>query len=361
MNKIAVYPLPPKEFMFLATGGTDENVFLATGRHDQETVLALLKGAGLDQTNKNSRILDWGCGCGRLARHWAPPLENVELYGCDIADGPVRWCQDNLTFGKFAVSKHSPPLPHVDGYFDGIYAISVLTHLTFDAQYLWMGEIWRLLKPEGIAVLTAHGNSMLQLLATSLISRQSTKITVNLINDDPFLCVEQEQGSNDTGNYENASVFTKIFHPFEILKHRPRNNLMGIQDTYVLRKKSSKSLTLVQDFFAGDLVGADFHVEIKIELNGETHFSVLAAARELMQPATIRLTLRRSGDMQTIAASDPVELPALASWARLENAFAFLALECGPAFVGPCVLCVDVTAPAPLQKSRLQLKQAMLF
>jgi SAM-dependent methyltransferase len=38
-----------------------------------------------------------------------------------------------------------------------VYGISVMTHLTEGAQYAWLKELRRILKPGGICVLTIHG------------------------------------------------------------------------------------------------------------------------------------------------------------------------------------------------------------
>src|SRR5271165_1664602 len=151
-------PVPPPEFIYLATSGSDMEVFLSTGAADQAYV-----GTAIEQAKPQNgllRVLERGCGCGRIARHWES-ARSVEFFGSDVAEGPVKWCQDNLRFGQFAVSQHNPPLPYPDSFFDVIYAASVLTHLTLESQYRWMQEIWRVLKPSGLAMLTTHGPSML--------------------------------------------------------------------------------------------------------------------------------------------------------------------------------------------------------
>jgi SAM-dependent methyltransferase len=243
MTQLAI---PPADMMFLATAGRDKDVFLATGLADRDHVLSFLNAAGVrPQADRGQadrlRILDWGCGCGRIARHWEPFASKVELHGCDVAAEPIRWCQENLPFGRFAVSGHNPPLPYTDGQFDAVYATSVLTHLTFDSQYRWMQELWRVLKPGGVAVLTAHGPTLLPNILPGLVNASGERVSTILIDEELFLCVEYDVGSNQTGNMMTHAVLARIFAPFSLVTHRPRHGLMGIQDTYVFAKKDGTS------------------------------------------------------------------------------------------------------------------------
>lgn len=354
-------PVPPAEMMMLATGGKDKDVFLTTGSVDKNFVLRFLQGAGLDISKGKSRILDWGCGCGRIARHWESLKANVDLFGCDVAEGPVRWCQDNLRLGTFSVSTHNPPLSYPDGHFDAIYAVSVLTHLTFESQYLWMRELWRLLRPDGVAVLTAHGPSMLPMILPAITGRNTERVTVNLIDEEIFLCVEAGRGANETGNLETRGAFSRIFHPFQIVEYGPRHGLMGIQDSYVVRKKSAGPLTVIEKFLDADMTGRAFHGEVQVVLDGERSFCVLATAPNLVLPARIQLSLRRPGSADAVATSNLGDLPARTAWAHLGETFSSLIVENIPQVRGPIVISADVTGSDQLNGSRLQLRQAVLF
>lgn len=97
-------------------------------------------------------VLDWGCGCGRVARH----LHEVRLYGCDIDAEAVAWCQDNLV-GEYTTSDLFPPLPYQDSSFDAIMACSVFTHLPRRDQFRWLKELARVLRPGGVLLASLHG------------------------------------------------------------------------------------------------------------------------------------------------------------------------------------------------------------
>src|SRR5215510_2331007 len=62
-------PLPPATLRVRVAGTADIESFLHGGQLGAETVRELLAAGGrpLDQCHA---ILDFGCGCGRVLRHW---------------------------------------------------------------------------------------------------------------------------------------------------------------------------------------------------------------------------------------------------------------------------------------------------
>ena len=58
--------------------------------------------------------------------------------------------------GTFAVNATMPPLPYPDRFFDFVYSISIFTHLPESMQFAWLGEINRVLKVGGEAVISTH-------------------------------------------------------------------------------------------------------------------------------------------------------------------------------------------------------------
>jgi SAM-dependent methyltransferase len=108
------------------------------------------------------RVLDFGCGCGRTARHWYG--QDLDLHGCDYNPQLVVWCQENLPFMQAIVNDRKPPSPYPADSFDLVYAMSVLTHLTEQSQQLWLEEWRRILKPGGLLLFTTHGDTHSQRL-----------------------------------------------------------------------------------------------------------------------------------------------------------------------------------------------------
>ncbi len=103
-------------------------------------------------------MLDFGCGCGRILRWWASLKGSCEMWGCDYNAELIAWCQKHLSdFARFKVNQPSPPVDFPNGYFELVYAYSVLTHLSLEQQQPWLVELTRVTKPGGLLLVTTHG------------------------------------------------------------------------------------------------------------------------------------------------------------------------------------------------------------
>jgi SAM-dependent methyltransferase len=150
-------PLPPAR-MRVQVGPlhADPQFFLRSGEYNAELIRDVLRDAGssLDQIDS---LLDWGCGCGRVLRHWTG-LSRTRVFGCDITPKMVEWCNENLPFVEAEVNELNPPLPYEDSTFDLVYAFSVMTHLSEDLQRAWVAECHRVLKPGGHFLFSTLGD-----------------------------------------------------------------------------------------------------------------------------------------------------------------------------------------------------------
>jgi SAM-dependent methyltransferase len=142
-------PVPPAKLRVLVSGPSRE-LFLDETNAGVAAIREVL-GDRLRGT-----VLDFGCGCGRTARHWQNL--GLDLHGCDYNPELVRWCQDNLPFIRAVVNKPAPPSPYPPDTFDVVYAISILTHLTERSQLGWLDDWRRILKPGGLLLFTTHGD-----------------------------------------------------------------------------------------------------------------------------------------------------------------------------------------------------------
>ena len=156
-------PIPPPRLMYDVAGTDDVEWFLRFGRATARTLHEVVAQAHRP-LETFERMLDFGCGCGRVLRHFAE-LDHVELHGTDVRRGAVAWCRRNLQFAKFDRNKLTPPTVYDDGTFDFVYAISVFTHLPEALQVLWLDELRRILRPHGLLAITTHGDQYLDQLS----------------------------------------------------------------------------------------------------------------------------------------------------------------------------------------------------
>jgi SAM-dependent methyltransferase len=211
-------PLPDEARRFRVIGSTDAEHFTRGGFTDFKRLEAAVhfftgKGFGSGQ-----RILDFGCGCGRLARYLNPgtvsPFTGFSITGIDIDADNIAWCNANLN-GKFIPIALNPPTPFPPASFDLIYGISVFTHLREKMQDAWLTELFRLSAPNAYLFMTVHGRTALDYAwqGPDVYHDLSTKIRQQ------GLYVSDVNHQLD-GHTEKAGEYVNVFHDLDYLRNR---------------------------------------------------------------------------------------------------------------------------------------------
>ena len=66
------------------------------------------------------RLLDFGCGCGRMLRHLGELADRVEIHGTDLDAEMIDWLRSNVTYGSYEVASPEPPLPYPEHFFEAL-------------------------------------------------------------------------------------------------------------------------------------------------------------------------------------------------------------------------------------------------
>jgi SAM-dependent methyltransferase len=143
--------------LLVSGGGADAHEFLWVGGQAAAAIRRAAEQAGTPLESMDA-ILDFGCGCGRIARHWSG-LERPRVHGSDYNEELVDWCRRNLPFMEVAVNGIEPPTSYADESFDLIYALSVFSHLDEPLQGAWMSELRRMLRPGGLLLISVLGEA----------------------------------------------------------------------------------------------------------------------------------------------------------------------------------------------------------
>jgi len=117
-------------------------------------------------------VLDFGCGCGRLARQLLQSSARPERYvGIDLHRGMIRWCRRHLAplapgfsfrhhdvfnryFNPGRWKRRTASLPARDASITLVVAWSVFTHLTEEQAPFYLREVARVLRPDGYFLST---------------------------------------------------------------------------------------------------------------------------------------------------------------------------------------------------------------
>lgn len=221
--------LPPAELRERVGGTPDAGTFLRVGATLTQDILALL------QEHKRfplGKVLDFGCGCGRVARWF--PFNNI--YGCDVDQEAVRWCSANLN-GHFTHIDPMPTLPYEDSQFDNIIALSVFTHLNEEMVDAWLGELARVSKAGAILIASVHGAKAFEHSAEScaLVAAHRTVLAATGFAFAPV-------GQKNMPDYYRQSyhlpgyISDRWSKHFEVVSHREQW-IHHHQDAIVLRRR----------------------------------------------------------------------------------------------------------------------------
>lgn len=225
-------PVPPPRLRYIVGGSTDVTRFLAGGERLARMIEDTLARNGI-QLERLGAILDFGAGCGRIARHWHA-LEAVEVHGTDYNAELIDWCRANLPFGRFETNELAPPLPCPDGRFDFVYAYSVFTHLPEELQRAWFAELRRVLRPRGHLLVTTHGDAFAErrLEAAALERYRRGELVVRM---------EEVAGTNTCAAFHPRGYVSDEIGGFDIVElvpgAGPGSGKAGAvpQDVYLLR------------------------------------------------------------------------------------------------------------------------------
>jgi SAM-dependent methyltransferase len=164
--------VPPRELRRRVHGNDDFAAFEFIGRCIGINLKDAIGSTSI-KFQENGRIVDFGCGCGRVIVHFHEIYRSAEFYGTDIDAQAIHWCRDHLGHvSNFAVNNAWPPLNYPDRFFDLVYSVSVFTHLPEHMQFAWLSELRRVAKERSYLLLTTHS---MELLPANLLAAEPTK------------------------------------------------------------------------------------------------------------------------------------------------------------------------------------------
>ncbi|MCU0422959.1 MAG: class I SAM-dependent methyltransferase [Bacteroidia bacterium] len=153
--------VPPRGMIFTGSGD-----FIASGN--------VIKTICIEQggLKPDGKILDIGCGIGRLARALTGYLTHGQYEGFDVVEDGIVWCkshiqprfpQFNFTYTPLRNDLYNLDtqqqakefiFPYPDNQFDVVILTSVFTHMQPEEVAHYLFEINRVLKPGGRCVAT---------------------------------------------------------------------------------------------------------------------------------------------------------------------------------------------------------------
>jgi SAM-dependent methyltransferase len=135
--------------------------------------------------NADSRILDFGCGWGRIIRFFLKDVRAENLFGVDVDPLMIDYCRQLVGYGNYSVVNSQPPTEFANESLDVIYAYSVFSHLSEPVHIKWVEEFSRILKPGGLLVATTEARHFIEYCLSLRGKKHETKWHETLANAFP--------------------------------------------------------------------------------------------------------------------------------------------------------------------------------
>jgi SAM-dependent methyltransferase len=146
---------PPEHNVQRVQRVQNRNGASVSGASDAHRILKI--AARHTSLDRAVRILDWGCGFGRVSRHLHRFAPAAEVLGADIDAENLTWMAANEPHVKPVTSDISGHIDLPDESVDIVFGISVMTHLRVDVMKIWLKELCRIVKGDGLLLLTVAG------------------------------------------------------------------------------------------------------------------------------------------------------------------------------------------------------------
>ncbi len=117
---------------------------------------ARMFGADLDQP---LNVLDFGCGVARQLLQLTRNYPNVKAFACDANPDNIKHVRNAFPKVDVYANAFDPPLWYEDDTFDLVYSVSTFSHFSPDDARLWLRELRRVTKPNGLLCLTVNSTT----------------------------------------------------------------------------------------------------------------------------------------------------------------------------------------------------------
>ena len=166
--------------------------------------------------SKVNRLLELGCGNGKLWQENKIDLRNREIFLSDISDGMVDEVRNKLGSNFNCIVVNAEKIPFKDAYFDTIIANHVLFYLNDLNQGL--KEIDRVLKPNGVFYCSTYGKEHMKEI-TELVQNFDSRI--NLSNHSLYNIFGLENGEEILKHYFSNVQRLEYPDSLEIIESKP--------------------------------------------------------------------------------------------------------------------------------------------
>jgi ubiquinone/menaquinone biosynthesis C-methylase UbiE len=165
------WPTMPPDSVQQGLHGSNSTVAIAEALTFRLFVKRSLREHG-SSFSKNSILLDFGSGWGRMARAFMADVPSSRIFGLEPYHH-ILTARQNNPYVNFVQIDQLPPLPLRGDLASHLICWSVFTHLDWHFFDIWIKEIHRVLARDGVACLTTLGIRFLTTLKNASHRKKS--------------------------------------------------------------------------------------------------------------------------------------------------------------------------------------------
>jgi SAM-dependent methyltransferase len=232
---MAPVPAPPAELIARTQDGQDADQYKSLGcvyYHQLRRAITRHR-----ENSARGRLLDFGCGSGRVLAHFLNDPLITEAYGVDIDSEAIAWARAHLNNADFQVISKVPPLPFAAGAFDIVISLAVFAAFGAEEQKLWWPELRRVTAVGGLLLISIQGE-----FSASFLHPQRFMAALQeegIIGRPRYEALKQSMSLGDyLGVYQTrAYTWREWSRYFEVLEHLV-GEIGADQDLVVLRRRA---------------------------------------------------------------------------------------------------------------------------
>lgn len=171
------------------------------------------------------RILDFGCGHGRVARHIRAMFPAAEMWFSDVDPSCIKFCSE--TFGGTPVPSY-PDLSQTNlpSGMDLTWVGSVFTHIDFDRMQILFAKLFESLGVGGVLIATFRGHRTYEV--TKMKPAEADRYKALLESYEATGVGYQSYGRDDLGDW--GLSLTSIEKVVSLGREHPNARLVGFAE-----------------------------------------------------------------------------------------------------------------------------------
>ena len=202
VGKSDVFEFPNSDIQMITNSMKGE----ATALSAIEIYSALTKVLRQQELKSDPKILDYGCGWGRITRLFPTLTSDQNVYGVDVDSRLISSANECASTMEFREIESMGELPFDPESFDLIFANSVFSHLSEKSAMSTLAELVRVLSPNGMLIVSVLELSEMEKFYSNLKQREWIEKILGTQEDATKMLIENNFVWGDTKRWDNYGI-----------------------------------------------------------------------------------------------------------------------------------------------------------